>query len=88
MHRLGLAIVMGIATMGAIAADGAKPVLVEGKATAKAVSPGLAMDVQAQQAIDAQVAAMAADWGIVVVMEPGTGKLLVLADSGAVNPAT
>ena len=57
MHRLGLAIVMGIATMGAIAADGAKPVLVEGKATAKAVSPGLAMDLQAQQAIDAATAA-------------------------------
>lgn len=45
------------------------------------------LQLVAQQAIDAQVAAMAADWGIVVVMEPGTGKLLVLADSGAVNPA-
>lgn len=41
----------------------------------------------AQEAIDEVVDAQGADWGCVVVMEPATGKLLVLADSDAVNPA-
>ncbi|WP_103064068.1 peptidoglycan D,D-transpeptidase FtsI family protein [Actinomyces qiguomingii] len=41
----------------------------------------------AQEAIDQVVQAQGADWGSVVVMEPATGKLLVLADSGAVDPA-
>lgn len=41
----------------------------------------------AQQAIDEVVTAQGADWGSVVVMEPKTGKLLVMADSHAVDPA-
>ncbi|WP_067782917.1 peptidoglycan D,D-transpeptidase FtsI family protein [Actinomyces vulturis] len=41
----------------------------------------------AQQAIDAQVKKMSADWGSVVVMDPATGKLLVMADSNSVNPS-
>lgn len=41
----------------------------------------------AQQAIDEVVNAQGADWGSVVVMEPKTGKLLVMADSHAVDPA-
>lgn len=41
----------------------------------------------AQQAIDEVVTAQGADWGSVVVMEPNTGKLLVMADSHAVDPA-
>ncbi|SDN17911.1 cell division protein FtsI (penicillin-binding protein 3) [Actinomyces ruminicola] len=41
----------------------------------------------AQEAIDEVVGAQGADWGCVVVMEPSTGKLLVLADSGAVDPS-
>lgn len=41
----------------------------------------------AQDAIDEAVTAQGADWGCVVVMEPATGRVLVLADSGAVDPA-
>ncbi|WP_136192472.1 peptidoglycan D,D-transpeptidase FtsI family protein [Actinomyces procaprae] len=45
------------------------------------------LQVIAQEAIDEVVKAQGADWGCVVVMEPATGKLLVLADSGAVDPS-
>ncbi|WP_448760152.1 peptidoglycan D,D-transpeptidase FtsI family protein [Actinomyces oricola] len=41
----------------------------------------------AQAAIDEVVDAQSADWGCVAVMEPATGKLLVLADSHSVDPA-
>ena len=41
----------------------------------------------AQDAVDEVVKAQGADWGCAVVMEPATGKVLVLADSDAVNPA-
>ena len=41
----------------------------------------------AQDAVDEVVKAQGADWGCAVVMEPATGKVLVLADSNAVNPA-
>ena len=59
MHRVGLAVILGIATLSGIAADGgvAVPVLVEGKATAQAATPTLPTDVKAQQAIDAATAA-------------------------------
>ena len=57
MHRLGLAIILGIATMGAVAADGMTPVVVEGKAIASAANPSLALDTQAQQALDAATGA-------------------------------
>ncbi len=45
------------------------------------------LQVIAQEAVDEVVKAQGADWGCVVVMEPATGKLLVLADSGAVDPS-
>ena len=57
MHRLGLAIILGIATMGAVAADGEVPMLVEGKAANTASNPALALDEQAQQQLDAATAA-------------------------------
>lgn len=41
----------------------------------------------AQESIDEVVKAQGADWGTVVVMEPQTGKVLVLADSRSVDPA-
>ena len=40
----------------------------------------------AQEAIDKVVVAQGADWGAAVVMEPATGKVLVLADSRSVDP--
>ena len=40
----------------------------------------------AQDAIDKVVVAQGADWGAAVVMEPATGKVLVLADSRSVDP--
>lgn len=45
-------------------------------------------DVQfvAQEALDATVAKYGAQWAGIAVMEIGTGRLLVLADSGAVDP--
>ncbi len=45
------------------------------------------LQVVAQQAIDEVVSAQGADWGAVVVMEPSTGKVLVLADSSALDPS-
>ena len=59
MHRAGLAIFLGIATLSGIAADrdGPLPVLVEGKAIDKAAAPSLPTDIKAQQAIDAATAA-------------------------------
>nr|WP_250649355.1 MULTISPECIES: penicillin-binding protein 2 [unclassified Actinomyces] len=45
------------------------------------------LQVVAQQAIDEVVKAQGADWGCAVVMEPATGKVLVLADSDAMDPA-
>lgn len=41
----------------------------------------------AQQAIDEVVDAQSAAWGCAVVVEPNSGRVLVLADSDAVNPA-
>lgn len=41
----------------------------------------------AQEAVDEVVAAQGAVWGCAVVMEPATGKVLVLADSHTVDPA-
>ncbi|MGK2349322.1 peptidoglycan D,D-transpeptidase FtsI family protein [Actinomyces sp. W5033] len=41
----------------------------------------------AQQAIDEVVTAQGAEWGCVVVMEPSTGKVLVMADSNAMDPS-
>lgn len=48
----------------------------------------IARDLQytTQQILDAQVAATGAEWGTVVVMNVRTGELLVLADSGAIDP--
>ncbi len=60
MHRAGLAIILGIATLSGIAADrGATgvPVLVEGRAAAQAATPSLPTDLKAQQSIDAATAA-------------------------------
>ena len=59
MHRAGLAIFLGIATLSGIAADrdGTTPVLVEGKALEQAVTPTLPTDIKAQRAIDAATAA-------------------------------
>lgn len=57
MHRLGLAIMLGIATIGTVAAGSTSPVLVEGKGNNLASNPALAVDAQAQQAIDAATAA-------------------------------
>lgn len=58
MHRLGLAVLLGIATVGAVAAQGAAPVLlVEGKSAAHAPAPELTLDAQAQQVMDAATAA-------------------------------
>ena len=45
------------------------------------------LQVVAQQAIDEVVSAQGADWGAVVVMEPSTGKVLVLADFSALDPS-
>ncbi|MDU0349148.1 penicillin-binding protein 2 [Actinomyces sp. MRS3W] len=58
---------------------------VAGTSVRMTINPDL--QAVAQEAIDEVVAAQGADWGCVVVMEPSTGKLLVLADSGAVDPA-
>ena len=59
MHRAGLAIFLGIATLSGIAADrdGKAPVLVEGRAIAQAAAPTLPTDIKAQQSIDAATAA-------------------------------
>lgn len=40
----------------------------------------------AQQAITAQVAKTAGQWGAVVVMDPGTGDILALAEAPSVDP--
>lgn len=40
----------------------------------------------AQQTIDESVARYGAQWGAVVVQEVGTGRILALADSGAMDP--
>ncbi|NDR52756.1 penicillin-binding protein 2 [Actinomyces sp. 565] len=56
-----------------------------GTAVRTTINPDL--QAIAQDAIDEVVQAQGADWGCVVVMEPATGKLLVLSDSGAVNPS-
>lgn len=58
---------------------------VAGDSVRMTINPDL--QAVAQEAIDEVVDAQGADWGCVVVMEPATGKLLVLADSDAVNPA-
>ena len=59
MHRVSLAVILGIATLSGIAADrgGTIPVLVEGRAAAQAATPALPTDFKAQQAIDAATAA-------------------------------
>lgn len=59
MHRAGLAIILGIATLSGIAADRGfpVPVLVEGRAAAQAATPTLHADAKAQQVIDAATAA-------------------------------
>jgi len=44
------------------------------------------LQVLAQQAIDEVVTAQGAEWGCCVVMEPATGKVLVMADSRTVDP--
>ncbi|WP_127842264.1 peptidoglycan D,D-transpeptidase FtsI family protein [Actinomyces wuliandei] len=41
----------------------------------------------AQAAIDKVVAQESALWGVVVAVEPSTGKVLLLADSGSVDPS-
>ena len=41
----------------------------------------------AQETIDRTVSAQHADWGVVVAMEPATGKVVVLADSNSVDPS-
>ena len=41
----------------------------------------------AQEVIDAAVDSQSADWGSIVVMEPSTGKILVMADSHTVDPS-
>jgi len=58
---------------------------VPGTTVRTTISPDL--QAIAQESIDEVVTAQGADWGCVVVMEPATGKLLVLADSNAVDPA-
>lgn len=45
------------------------------------------LQVIAQQAIDEVVDAQHAAWGSVVVIEPSTGRVLVLADSHSVDPS-
>lgn len=57
MHRLGLAVLLGIATVGAVAAQGSAPLLVEGKGSVRAPAPGLTLNAQAQQTLDAATAA-------------------------------
>ena len=60
MHRAGLALILGIATLSGIAADRgvtSVPVLVEGRATAAAAPAALPTDIKAQQTIDAATAA-------------------------------
>ena len=52
---------------------------VPGTTVRTTISPDL--QAIAQESIDEVVTAQGADWGCVVVMEPATGKLLVLADS-------
>ena len=39
-----------------------------------------------QQALDAQVAATGAEWGVVEVVDVRTGEILALADSGTIDP--
>ncbi|MCI7457488.1 peptidoglycan D,D-transpeptidase FtsI family protein [Actinomyces urogenitalis] len=58
---------------------------VPGTAVRTTINPDL--QAVAQEAIDEVVQAQGADWGSVVVMEPATGKLLVLADSRSVDPS-
>ena len=41
----------------------------------------------AQETIDRTVSTQHADWGVVVAMEPATGKVVVLADSNSVDPS-
>ena len=41
---------------------------------------------KAQEALDTQVRATGADWGVVVAMDAKTGAILSLADSGTVDP--
>lgn len=57
MHRFGLALLLGVATVGAVAAQGSLPLLVEGKGNARAVDSALTVEAQAQQVIDAATAA-------------------------------
>lgn len=54
-----------------------------------AVRTTLNPDLQAiaQEAVDQVVSAQGADWGCAVVVEPATGKVLVLADSDSVDPS-
>jgi cell division protein FtsI (penicillin-binding protein 3) len=39
-----------------------------------------------QEALDRQVAATGAEWGVLEIVDTQTGEILTLADSGAVNP--
>jgi hypothetical protein len=57
MHRLGLAVLLGLATIGAVAAQGNAPLFVEGKGVARTPTPALTADAQAQQVMDAATAA-------------------------------
>jgi cell division protein FtsI (penicillin-binding protein 3) len=61
--------------------------------TEKAVDGGtvdltIDLDLQweAQQAINAQVQRVAADWGLLVVMDVKTGELVAVAEDGSVDP--
>lgn len=41
---------------------------------------------QVQQAIDGQVGAVAAEWGLITVMDVATGELVAVAEDGGVDP--
>lgn len=58
---------------------------VAGQTVRTTINPDL--QAVAQDALDEVVKVQNADWGTIVVMEPSTGKLLVLADSSSVDPS-
>ncbi|MDO4899593.1 penicillin-binding protein 2 [Actinomyces sp.] len=86
----------GVDGRGSVEVGKSGAIIPTGEQEEVASTPGVGVrttinpDLQAvaQEAIDEVVDAQGADWGCVVVMEPATGKLLVLADSDAVNPAS
>jgi cell division protein FtsI (penicillin-binding protein 3) len=73
---------------------GAGQVIPTGEQSRREPVPGVSVhltierDLQwtAQQAVDSTVARYGAQWAAVVVEEVGTGRILALADSGAVDP--